>query len=151
MRAPVFYFTAAEAPFPVLPFRRKASGDVDGCRVYVYGPHKVERVPGVMIGDRLCEGYDRVEALPGGFVLYEDRGDYGPCPFDLASNGHRHSGYRLEADGSRTWLPSCGSWLAVKVAASALAAGHDPAGEVARAVYRAVRRDAKATRKAARR
>ena len=148
MRELVFYFTAAEAPFPVLPFRRKASGNVDGCRVYVYGPHKIERV-NAGAGGYL--EYDRTEALPGGFVLYEDRGDYGPCAMDLASNGHRHAGYRMEADGSRTWLPSCGSWLAVKVAASALAAGYDPAGEVARAVYRATRRDAKAARKGARR
>lgn len=148
MSAPVFYFTAAEAPFPVLSFRRKADGSADGGRVYVCGPHRVERV-NAGAGGYL--EYDRVEALPGGFVLYEDRGDFGPCAFDLASNGHRHSGYRLEADGSRTWLPSCGSWLAVKVAASALAAGYDPAGEVARAVYGAVRRDAKAARKVARR
>lgn len=148
--APIF-FSMEAAPFEVLNFRRKESGNVDGCRVYVYGPHKVERAaPFVLDGVQIDDGYDQVEALPGGFVLYEDRGDFGPCALDFGSNGHRHSGYRMEADGSRTWLPNCGSWLAAKVAASALAAGYDPRGATARAVYWAARRDAAKKRKGGR-
>jgi hypothetical protein len=146
-----FFLSMEEAPFQVLKFHRKTSGNVDGCRVYVYGPHKVERTePFVLNGVKIDDGYDRVEALPGGFVLYEDRGDYGPCAMDKFSNGHRHSGYRMEADGSRTWLPNCGSWMAVKVAASALAAGYESHGSTARAVYWVARRDAAKKRKKAR-
>lgn len=146
--------TAAQTDTPTggtlapLSFRRVTDGSVDGNRVYVSGAYIVDREPPfVLNGVAMDDGYDRVRALPGAFVLYEDRGDYGPCALDPSSDGHRHSGYRMEADGSRTWLPSCGSFRAAKVAAAALAAGLDPRGPEARAMYWQERNSARKARR----
>ena len=140
--------TNTPAAFPALAFRRVADGSVDGNRVYVSGPYTVDREPPfVLDGVAIDDGYDRVRALPGAFVLYEDRGDFGPCALDPHSDGHRHAGYRMEADGSRTWLPSCGSFRAVKIAAAALAAGLDPRGPEARAAYWQERNSARKARR----
>jgi len=122
------------AGFPSLAFRRVVDGSVDGGRVYVAGPFDIEHTePFVFNGVSFTD--QRVRALPGAFVLYEDKGDYGPCALDPWSEGHRHGGYRMEADGSRTWLPSCGSFRASKITAAALAAGFNPKGPEARAAY----------------
>lgn len=119
-----------------LKWKRVTDGSVDGNRVYVAGPFEIEReAPFVLNGIVRDDGYDRVRPLPGTFVLYEDRGDHGPCALDPFSDGHRHTGYRMEADGSRTWLPCCNTWRAVKVCAAAMAAGLDPRGPEARAEY----------------
>lgn len=140
--------TPTPAAFPLLAFRRVADGAHDGNRVYVSGPFEIEReAPFVLNGIAVDDGYDRVRALPGAFVLYEDRGDHGPCALDPFSDGHRHSGYRMEADGSRTWLPSCGSFRAVKIAAAALAAGFDPRGPEARSMYWQERNSARKARR----
>lgn len=127
------------AGFPLLAFRRVSDGSTDGGRVYVAGPFEIEHnEPFVLNG--LTVKDQRVRALPGAFVLYEDTGDFGSCALDPRSEGHRHAGYRMEADGSRTWLPSCGSFRAAKIAAAALAAGLNPKGLEARAAYQQERK-----------
>lgn len=107
----------------ILPFRKVADGGHDGNRVYVWGPYRTEEEPAW----RECPAYQRVIALPGAVVLYEDRGDYGPCALS-GKDGHRHSGYRVEEDGTKTFLPVYSSWRAAKIGASALVAGLSPTG-----------------------